>query len=128
MEIKIVKLNQPNKNGRIYTDETIGNALLSIQTQNKKVVMGQVGETPSFIQLEKDKISHYLTDLEIKDGYLVGDLVIMNNEAGRWATELIDADLVELGIQGVGFISPSKEVSDFSIMSINLILKPEKFH
>ena len=130
MEIKILKLNEPTPNNRIYTDETIGNALESMRQEGKKSVYGQMGNVPLFNQLDLSKISHYVTDLAIKDGYLIGEIYPMNTPHGKICKELIESfGKDDLGFEfvpsGVGFIEPlSKTVSDYTITSINIVPKP----
>ena len=132
MEIKILKLNEPTANNRIYTKETVGNALESMRLEGKKSVYGQMGDPPLFNQLDLSKISHYVTDLEIKDDHLVGKLYPMNTPHGKICAQLIEAFEKE-GLDyefvpsGVGFIEPlSRTVSDYTITSINIVPKPVK--
>ena len=133
MRVKILKLNEPTSNGRIYSEQTVGNALKSMEIEGKKSVYGHIGEPDLFNQIDLTKISHYVTDMKIENGYLVGSLYPMSTPKGKVCEELINSfankdDLpYEFVASGVGFIEPlSNRVTDYTITSVNMVMKPEK--
>lgn len=117
MKVKIQQLDVPNKNNRIYPARTIEEAL---QRLNGKPVIGHIGvdggNDPSTFA------SHQITNLAIEDGYLVGQITILDTEAGKTARRLLEGPLRgDVRSQGYGDVSPDGIITNYTIVSIDIV-------
>lgn len=117
MKVKIQKLDEPNKNGRIYSTDVIKAAIEKI---NNQAVMGTIG-MPEGPSMNIAKVSHVVANLTIEDGYLVGDLTILKTPMGEELSKMLD-EMVFRTI-GIGNISDDGEVTNFQISGICAIHK-----
>ncbi len=95
---KLMILDQPNKNGRVYTTELVNKIIETVSGD----VYGTIGlSSEGTIDLER--ISHKTTNLRIEDGYWVGDITILDTRHGYNLRSLIDTSLAMGNTIGIDF-------------------------
>jgi hypothetical protein len=104
------RVNVPNKNKRIYTEDVMNEAIGSIQ--NLIETRGFVGELdhPPTPKINVSGISHVITKLHLHDeGAVLGEAEALDTEPGKHLQKLMDAK-VRLGVstRGVGNVEPYK--------------------
>jgi hypothetical protein len=123
MRAKILELNVPNKNGRIYTTEAVQAA---IEQTKGRDIFGSIGYPDDFngtVNLER--VSHRAVNIRIEDGDVFADIKIMNTPNGKILKQLEGAD-VPLHFRPAGFanIAADGTVSDYQIISIDVVHDP----
>ena len=118
----IVNLNKPNKNGRIYTVESMEEAIKRCGGK----LNGQIGIAEnSFI--EPKNVSHQFEKLWIEDGKLMGEMKIVDNVSGMILSEMLKTDSVAFRSAGYGKLNTNDDgtvtVSDYTLMSVNAVNK-----
>ena len=118
---KLMILDVPNKNNRIYTTQAVYNAL----TRLPKMVVGEFGPSDGAQAIDLGKVSHRVDNLRIEDGYLVGDVTTMKTPMGIELDKILDkvdfrprsAAIVMLGEEGV------LTITDLTIISIDAVME-----
>lgn len=126
--VTILKADQPNLNGHVYQRAVLEKMITEIQNDPGKRgrVFGTIG-MPEGISLQIDKISHSVNNLRItEDGDVLGDVVILNTPAGQLAQGMLGQDgknplNLSFRTAGIGQISSTGVISDFRLISINLV-------
>lgn len=115
-----------NQNQRVYPLREISNAVNVI---NEKIhggltVLGEL-DHPEELSINLDRVSHMITDMWMDgaDGY--GTLKIMPTPCGNIAKSLLQAG-AKLGVssRGSGNVAESGEVSDFEIVTVDIVAQP----
>lgn len=127
--VRILILDQPNKNNRTYTTECVQQCI-----DTHPVVYGELGMSPfnvnelidssSSVDLSVNtaRISHVVTNMKIKDGYWVGDVRILNTPMGRMLNQLISVEFhIDFRPRGTGNINEDGVISNYSIISIDVV-------
>jgi hypothetical protein len=120
-----------NRNGRIYPVPMLDKAINIFKKEKMRGVgvPGELNHPPSSIQIDLDRVSHYITSLDMvgKDG--VGKAKIATTPKGQIAAALIDDGMI-LGVstRGVGRLGEEKNgakvVSDFELVTIDIVSDP----
>ena len=115
-----------NQNGRIYPKDEIRQAVESVKTrlQNGETVMGEL-DHPEELQINLDRVSHIIQDMHCDDSNGVGKLKIIETPMGNIAKALLKAG-AKLGVssRGSGNVNESGRVSDFDIVTIDIVAQP----
>jgi hypothetical protein len=115
-----------NQNGRIYPKDEIKNAVESVRTrlQQGETVMGEL-DHPEELQINLDRVSHIITDMHCDDSNGLGKLKIIETPMGNIARALLKAG-AKLGVssRGSGNVSESGNVSDFDIVTVDIVAQP----
>jgi len=115
-----------NQNGRIYPKDEIKQAVESVKTrlQNGETVMGEL-DHPEELQINLDRVSHIIQDMHCDDSNGVGKLKIIETPMGNIAKALLKAG-AKLGVssRGSGNVNESGRVSDFDIVTIDIVAQP----
>lgn len=123
VEQVIMITDQPNKNGRIYSKETMEAAIANL---NGKPVVGQIG-MPEDGPIRLEHASHQVTDLRLDGDKVVGTISVLNTERGKALRDIINMDAVAYRPAGYGTLvereDGSVEVTEFRITSINAVNK-----
>lgn len=118
--------NVKNGNGRVYPAEEITRAVESVQTRLKKgeTVMGEL-DHPEELQINLDRVSHIITDLRCDGADGLGKLKIIDTPMGNIARSLLRAG-AKLGVssRGSGNVDGSGRVSDFDIITVDIVAQP----
>ncbi len=115
-----------NHNGRIYPLREISSA---VGKMNEKIKAGHpiLGECdhPSELTVSLKNVSHVITEINLEGADGVGKMKILDTEYGKLARTLIEAG-IPLGVssRGSGNVDGSGMVSDFEIVTIDLVATP----
>lgn len=115
-----------NQNQRVYPLREIGNA---VKLVNEKIATGDsvMGELdhPEELSINLDRVSHLITDMwmEGADGH--GTLKIVPTPMGEIVKTLINSG-AKLGVssRGSGNVQDNGEVSDFEIVTVDIVAQP----
>ena len=115
-----------NQNGRIYPKGEIKQAVESVRTRltNGETVMGEL-DHPEELQINLDRVSHIIQDMHCDDSNGLGKLKIIETPMGNIAKALLKAG-AKLGVssRGSGNVNESGRVSDFDIVTIDIVAQP----
>jgi len=115
-----------NQNGRIYPKNEIAKAVESVRTRLSKgeTVMGEL-DHPEELQINLDRVSHIITDMHTDDANGLGKLKIIETPMGNIAKALLKAG-AKLGVssRGSGNVNESGKVSDFDIVTVDIVAQP----
>ena len=115
-----------NQNGRVYPKEEIRNAVESVRQRLSKgeTVLGEL-DHPEELQINLDRVSHIITDMHMDDADGMGKLKIIDTPMGNIARSLLTAG-AKLGVssRGSGNVDGSGNVSDFDIVTVDIVAQP----
>lgn len=115
-----------NQNGRIYPKEEINKACESVKQRLAKgeTVMGEL-DHPEELQINLDRVSHIITDMYCDNANGMGKLKIIETPMGNIARALLQAG-AKLGVssRGSGNVNESGRVSDFDIVTVDIVAQP----
>jgi hypothetical protein len=115
-----------NQNGRIYPIDEIKKAVGSVRERLGKgeTVMGEL-DHPEELQINLDRVSHIITDMHCEDANGLGKLKIIDTPMGNIARALLTAG-ANLGVssRGSGNVNESGKVSDFDIVTVDIVAQP----
>ena len=115
-----------NQNGRVYPKDEIAKACESVKQRLSKgeTVMGEL-DHPEELQINLDRVSHIITDLYCEDSNGLGKLKIIKTPMGNIAEALLKAG-AKLGVssRGSGNVNESGKVSDFDIVTVDIVAQP----
>ena len=115
-----------NQNGRIYPKNEIEKAVESVKQRLGKgeTVMGEL-DHPEELQINLDRVSHIITEMHCDDANGIGKLKIIDTPMGNIAKALLKAG-AKLGVssRGSGNVNESGRVSDFDIITVDIVAQP----
>jgi hypothetical protein len=123
-----------NHNGRIYPRDEISRAVDSVnqrinelkqKTGNPKACIAGELDHPEGLNINFKDISHGITEMHLNgaDGY--GTMRVMNEGNGLIAKSAIDIGIpVGVSSRGSGNVGSDGRVSDFEIVTIDLVINP----
>ena len=115
-----------NQNGRVYPKTEIQRAVESVRTRLSKgeTVLGEL-DHPEELQINLDRVSHIIVDMHCEDNNGMGKLKIIDTPMGNIARSLLKAG-AKLGVssRGSGNVSESGKVSDFDIVTVDIVAQP----
>jgi len=115
-----------NQNGRVYPKEEIQKAVKSVTERLSKgeTVMGEL-DHPEELQINLDRVSHIITDMSCDDSNGLGKLKIIETPMGNIAKALLQSG-ANLGVssRGSGNVNESGRVSDFDIVTVDIVAQP----
>ena len=115
-----------NQNGRIYPIDEIKKAVESVRERLGKgeTVMGEL-DHPEELQINLDRVSHIITDMHCENANGLGKLKIIDTPMGNIARALLTAG-ANLGVssRGSGNVNESGKVSDFDIVTVDIVAQP----
>jgi hypothetical protein len=115
-----------NQNGRVYPKTEIQRAVESVRTRLSKgeTVLGEL-DHPEELQINLDRVSHIIVDMHCEDNDGMGKLKIIDTPMGNIAKSLLKAG-AKLGVssRGSGNVSESGKVSDFDIVTVDIVAQP----
>lgn len=115
-----------NKNGPVYPVTEIGSAvegaLGRIKEQNG--IMGEL-DHPQSLQINLDRVSHVITELNMKGNDAYGKARLLNTPMGNIARELINSG-VKIGVssRGAGNVNEGGDVSGFQFVTVDIVAQP----
>jgi hypothetical protein len=86
--------------------------------------MGEL-DHPEELQINLDRVSHIITDMHCEDANGLGKLKIIDTPMGNIARALLTAG-ANLGVssRGSGNVNESGKVSDFDIVTVDIVAQP----
>lgn len=115
-----------NHNERIYPVKEIEKAVDELRGKIKEFngVCGEI-DHPESLSINLDRISHKITEMWMDGPNGMGKLEIIPTPSGNIIRTLIESG-VKLGVssRGVGEVSSQGIVSDYSIVTIDVVLQP----
>ena len=115
-----------NQNGRVYPKDEIARAVESVRTRlgEGETVMGEL-DHPEELQINLDRVSHIITEMHCDDANGLGKLKIIDTPMGNIAKALLKAG-AKLGVssRGSGNVNESGKVSDFDIITVDIVAQP----
>ena len=115
-----------NQNGRVYPKDEIAKAVDSVKERLQKgeTVMGEL-DHPEELQINLDRVSHIITDMYCENSNGLGKLKIIETPMGNIARALLKAG-ANLGVssRGSGNVGDSGRVSDFDIVTVDIVAQP----
>lgn len=114
-----------NRNGRIYplteVKKAVEGALQKIKETN-----GLFGELdhPNTLTINLDRISHIITDMRIEGSNVIGKAKLLNTPMGNIAKELVENGVIGVSSRGAGNVGANGEVSDFTLVTVDLVATP----
>ena len=115
-----------NQNGRVYPKDEISRAVESVRTRlgEGETVMGEL-DHPEELQINLDRVSHIITEMNVDGANGLGKLKIIDTPMGNIARALLKAG-AKLGVssRGSGNVNESGKVSDFDIITVDIVAQP----
>jgi len=115
-----------NQNGRVYPSDEIKRAVESVRQRLSKgeTVLGEL-DHPEELQINLDRVSHIITDMHVDGSNGMGKLKIIETPMGNIAKSLLKAG-AKLGVssRGSGNVNDSGRVSDFDIITVDIVAQP----
>lgn len=115
-----------NQNGRVYPREEIQRAVESItkRLSRGETVLGEL-DHPEQLQINLDRVSHIIVNMQCEGANGLGKLKIIETPMGNIARTLLKAD-AKLGVssRGSGNVNESGRVSDFDIVTVDIVAQP----
>lgn len=115
-----------NQNGRIYPKDEIEKAVKSVKSRlsQGETVMGEL-DHPEELQINLDRVSHIIQDMSCDEANGFGKLKIIDTPMGNIARALLKAG-AKLGVssRGSGNVNESGRVSDFDIVTVDIVAQP----
>lgn len=118
MRVKVLQLDEPNANGRIYPTEAIMEAIQKAPDS----VLGTIGipETPEF---DLSAVALAANQFRIEDGYLTAEVTVLKTPAGETLQQLIDNGHVAFRPIGYGTVGEDGTISNYTMHSISVLSK-----
>lgn len=115
-----------NQNGRVYPKQEIQKAVESVKDRLGKgeTVLGEL-DHPEELQINLDRVSHIITEMHCDNADGLGKLKIIDTPMGNIAKALLKAG-AKLGVssRGSGNVNESGKVSDFDIITVDIVAQP----
>lgn len=115
-----------NQNGRVYPKDEIERAVESVNQRLGKgeTVLGEL-DHPEELQINLDRVSHIITEMRTDNANGMGKLKIIDTPMGNIARSLLKAG-AKLGVssRGSGNVNESGKVSDFDIVTVDIVAQP----
>lgn len=115
-----------NQNGRVYPKDEIQRAVENVtkRLSGGETVMGEL-DHPEELQINLDRVSHIITDMSVDGSDGLGKLKIIDTPMGNIARSLLKAG-AKLGVssRGSGNVNESGKVSDFDIITVDIVAQP----
>ena len=115
-----------NQNGRVYPKDEIQRAVENVTSrlQGGETVMGEL-DHPEELQINLDRVSHIITEMMCNDANGMGKLKVIDTPMGNIARALLKAG-AKLGVssRGSGNVNESGRVSDFDIVTVDIVAQP----
>jgi hypothetical protein len=115
-----------NRNGRVYPMTEMSTAVKEAK-QRIKENNGIFGELdhPQNLTVNLDRISHVITEMEIKGNDVIGKARLLNTPMGLIAKELVNSGVrVGVSSRGAGNVSEGGDVSSYSMVTVDIVATP----
>jgi hypothetical protein len=119
-----------NRNGRVYPVKMLEEAVFKFMKEKVRGigVPGELNHPQSSIQIDLDRVSHYITSLKMDGKNGIGKALIASTPKGQIAANLInDGMILGVSTRGIGKLAEdgdSKIVSDFELVTVDIVSDP----
>lgn len=96
--VRIMRADVPNGNGRVYPMSALEHC---VERGKTETIFGTLG-APCKGAVDLNEVSHVVRNLRIEDGYLIGDIEILQTEKGDILGQLLDAVQIDFRAAGTG--------------------------
>lgn len=125
----LLRYDEKNLNGRIYTKETVEEIVEQFNEQKNSGIpmFGELGYTETF-ETSLKNVSHSIDEIHIDENTksLIGNITLLDNPRGKILKELLDNDLVVFRPRGSGNGDIlTGEIKNYTIYSFDVIQKNE---
>lgn len=117
MKINLKQLGVPNKNGVIYSEEAMHDAINRFGNKDLLGIIG-VSREPN---INLADVACVVKNIRIENDYVVGDCTILKTPQGLVLEELTND--FEYRLAGTGMVDDVGKVSDYDIICVNVIDK-----
>lgn len=126
-----MQTNAKNRNGRIYEDQVIRPVVEKFITEQVKEgrALGELNH-PKSAQINLDRVSHRITNLEWNKDDIYGKALVLNTPTGNIVRGLVEG-LCKLGVssRGMGTVETRKDgisyvKDDFALSTIDVVADP----
>lgn len=115
-----------NQNQRVYPVREISKAVESVRSKLKggDTVLGEM-DHPEELSINLDRVSHIITDMWLEGNNGCGKLKIIPTPMGEIVKTLLKSG-AKLGVssRGSGNVSHDGQVSDFDIVTVDIVAQP----
>ncbi len=117
--------NVKNQNGRVYPKEEIQRAVESItkRLSRGESVLGEL-DHPEQLQINLDRVSHIITEMRCDGANGIGKLKIIATPMGNIVRILLKDVRLGVSSRGSGNVDESGRVSDFDIITVDIVAQP----
>lgn len=118
--IEILTVDVPNKNGRIYPKQVVEEAIKKCNYER----FGTIGVQSDFPWPNLFDVACNIKNLRIEDSKLIGDMQTLTTPKGLMMESLMNETELGFVVCGLGDVSETGEVSNFSLTSVSVIPAP----
>ena len=115
-----------NQNQRVYPVHEISKAVDSVmeKVNSGSSILGEV-DHPDELQINLDRVSHMITQMWMDGPNGMGKLKILPTPMGQIIQTMLESG-VKLGVssRGSGNVGPNGQVSDFEIVTVDIVATP----
>lgn len=119
-----------NQNQRVYPEREIARAVKSIveKLNSGQTVMGEL-DHPEELSINLDRVSHLITEMWMDGANGYGKLKIVSTPMGNIVKTLLQSG-AKLGVssRGSGNVNDNGSVSDFEIVTVDIVAQPSAPH
>lgn len=119
--VKIQQVDVPNKNNHVYTRETIEQVIADYD-DSEKILFGTIGMSNDRAIVHS---SHRIDKLRIEDGWLVGDVTVLETETGNALATMLEAHPLDFRMDGfcnIDLQDGKIVVTDYTLHRVNAVL------
>lgn len=122
MNVKILDVGVPNKNGRTYSKEAAEDMVKQATTRIEQgTLFGELSPSVSST-IDMQRVSHQITDVRLEGGAVYATVRVLKTPMGNIVKELLDNGVqVDFRSRGFANISEDGVVSDYQLVSIDVV-------
>ena len=126
MTVAVLRVNEKNLNGRIYSIDTVQQmiAMFNRRTNLTSPMIGNLG-FPVNGESTLSNISHAVKNLNVKGDVLEAEIEILETPCGKILSELLKHNEIVFRPTSSGYVYDSGDVSVCDFLSIDAILKTD---
>jgi hypothetical protein len=116
MKVQIMRADVPNSNGIVYPLSALEEC---IQASKAETIFGML-DPGDITNVDFSKVSHIVDNLQIEDGYLVGDVQILQSAKGDLLKKLLEEVHIDFRASGTG-VRVGNTITNFKLISIDAV-------
>ena len=122
MRFELLRVNEVNQNGRMYTKEAVKQMIEDFERNRDRVgaFYGQMGMNEG-MDINLSKISHTVDELHFDGDRLYGEIKILDTDAGKKLKPLIEEGQVVFRSRSIGTVNEDGMVEVKKLISFDAI-------